>query len=126
MAASLESSTLFLDQRVFEFAWRLPQSMKIRDSEGKWLLRRLLYPYVRRELIEQSKSGFGVPIDTWLRGPLRQWAEALLDESRLRRESYFRLEPIRQAWQLHLSGARNRQHRQWAILMFQARQERWL
>jgi asparagine synthase (glutamine-hydrolysing) len=126
MALSLESRAPFLDHSVFEFAWRLPQSLKIRSGSGKWVLRQLLYRYVPRELIERPKAGFGVPIDSWLRGPLREWAEALLDESRLRQEGFFRPEPIRQVWREHLSGTRNWQHQLWIILMFQAWNERWL
>ena len=120
MGMSLETRVPFLDHRVVEFAWRLPVSMKIRGGEGKWILKELLYRHVPKKLMERSKMGFGVPIDSWLRGPLRKWAEALLDESRLKRESYFNPVPIRQKWEEHLSGQRNWQYYLWDVLMFQA------
>jgi asparagine synthase (glutamine-hydrolysing) len=119
MGVSLESRVPFLDRRVVEFAWKLPLGMKIRDGQGKWLLRQVLYQYVPRELIDRPKMGFGVPIDLWLRDELRDWAEALLDEDRLNREGFFNVTAVRQQWQEHLSGKFDRCYSLWHILMFQ-------
>ena len=102
MGVSLETRVPFMDHRVVELAWRLPLHMKIRDGQGKWPLRQLLYKYVPRELIERPKQGFAIPLGEWLRGPLRDWAEHLLDPVRLSEQGYFRPEPIRKKWQEHL------------------------
>ena len=120
MATSLETRVPFLDHRVAELAWRLPMHMKVRGKTGKWALRQILYKYVPRELIDRPKAGFGVPIGAWLRGPLRDWAEALLSQSKLDSQGYLRSGPIRAMWQEHLHGRHDHTHALWAILMFQA------
>lgn len=120
MASSLETRAPFLDHRVVEYAWRLPMHLKIRNGKGKWLLRELVARHVPPELFERPKMGFGIPINAWLRGPLRDWAEALLDEPRLRREGYFVPNVIRDAWHAHLQGTQALGYRLWPVLMFQA------
>jgi len=120
MAVSLESRVPFLDHRIVEFAWSLPSSLKIRNGEGKWLLRQLLYRYVPKALVDRPKAGFGVPLETWLLGPLRDWAEALLDERRLKSEGFLNPTPIRKVWTLHLAGQGSGQYCLWDVLMFQA------
>src|SRR5258706_2080708 len=120
MAVSLEARVPLLDPRVVEFAWRLPSSLKIRNGRGKWILRRLLGRYVPPELTERPKAGFGIPLDKWLHGPLREWAESLLDAGRLRSEGLLDPRPIRQMWRDLLAGSHAWQYHIWDVLMFQA------
>lgn len=119
MAHSLEARIPLLDRRVIEFAWSLPLELKIRNGQGKWLLRQLLYKYVPKELIERPKMGFGVPIGEWIKGPLNDWAETLLSEDSLNRSGYLNTPNIRQRWQEHKSGQRNWHMSLWNVLMFQ-------
>ena len=120
MGVSLEGRVPLLDHRMFEFAWQLPLNYKLRDGQTKWPLRQVLYKYVPKELIERPKVGFGIPLHDWLRGPLKDWAETLLDADRLEREGYFHAAPIRTMWAEHLSGKKNAAHALWGVLMFQA------
>ncbi|MGB3423189.1 MAG: asparagine synthase (glutamine-hydrolyzing) [Castellaniella sp.] len=120
MANSLETRVPLLDHRIAEFAAHLPLSMKIRNGQGKWVLRQLLYRYVPQALVDRPKTGFSVPLGSWLRGPLREWAEDLLQEIRLREEGYFDAKRVRAVWLEHLSGRSDRSERLWGVLMFQA------
>jgi len=119
MAVSLEARVPLLDHRVVEFAFQLPLNLKIRENKGKWLLRQILYQYVPKELIERPKMGFGVPIDEWLRGPLRDWAQSLLAREKLQDLGLNYL-LIEQKWREHLKGQRNWQYPLWGVLMLQA------
>jgi asparagine synthase (glutamine-hydrolysing) len=120
MACSLEGRCPFLDHRVVEFAWRLPAASKVRGGKGKWLLRRVLRRYAPEELFERPKSGFNVPIGRWLRGPLREWAEHLLSDTRLRQQGLLDAGLVQARWRQHLSGQTDRGCEIWAILMVQA------
>ena len=120
MGVSLETRVPMLDHRVVEFAWTLPIEMKIRGGQGKWILQRNLDRYVPRSLIERPKAGFGVPVDSWLRGSLRDWAAELLDPVKLKNQGFFDPEPIYVKWKEHLTGRRNWSSQLWSVLMFQA------
>jgi len=120
MAVSLETRAPFLDHRIVSFAWSLPLHMKIRNGVTKWALRQVLYKYVPQKLIERPKMGFGVPIDQWLRGPLKEWASDLLNSERLQKEGYLNYKLINQKWEMHQSGKYNCQQFLWNVLMFQA------
>lgn len=120
MAVSLESRVPYLDHRLIEFAWTLPMQYKLQGGETKWILREVLHRYVPRHLVDRPKSGFGFPIDLWLRTTLRPWAEELLRRERMDREGYFHTGAVHQKWQEHVSGRRNWASQLWAVLMFQA------
>ena len=120
MASSLETRTPFLDHKLIENIWKIPHSLKLRNGQGKWILRQILNKYVPKNLTERPKMGFGIPLDAWLRGPLRDWAEDLLNEKRLQKEGYYNSRLIRDKWEEHLSGKKNWQHQLWNVLMFQS------
>jgi len=120
MAVSLEARAPLLDTDLLEFTWKLPFNFKVRNGIQKWILKELLYRYVPKPLVDRPKSGFGVPLDSWLRGPLKEWASDLLSEDSLRRNGYFDADAVRVMWKEHLVGTRNRAHYLWDILMFEA------
>jgi asparagine synthase (glutamine-hydrolysing) len=124
MSVSLEVRPPLLDHRVVEFSWTLPRHLRIRAGETKWLLRRVLDRYVPRELVDRPKMGFGVPLASWLRGPLRDWAEDLLDPSRLG-GGLLDVNAVRKLWAEHVSGKHNWANALWNILMYEAWRRRW-
>ena len=125
MAVALEARVPLLDHRVVEFAWRIPRTTLMRDGVSKWPLRQVLYRHVPRELIERPKTGFSVPLAEWLRGPLRDWAENLLSEKRLREGGLVSVTDARRTWTEHLAGKHNWQYLLWDVLMLEAWRERW-
>jgi asparagine synthase (glutamine-hydrolysing) len=120
MAVSLEARCPLLDYRLFELAWRLPMALKRRNGSGKWILKEMAYRLVPRKLLDRPKAGFGVPIQDWIRGPLREWADDLLNPEVLKREGWLNPEPVRSAWDIHLNGGMDMSMRLWIVLMFQA------
>ncbi len=120
MAVALEVRVPILDHRVVEYSWTLPLAAKLQGGTAKWLLRQVLYRHVPRPLVERPKMGFGVPIDSWLRGPLRDWAESLLDRRAMAEEGFLDAALVEEKWRQHLAGSRNWQHPLWVVLMFQA------
>jgi asparagine synthase (glutamine-hydrolysing) len=120
MAVSLETRMPLLDPEVVEFAWKLPLALKVRGGESKWVLREVLYRHIPRALMDRPKMGFGVPLDRWLRGPLRDWAESMLSEGRLRAEGYFDPRMVREVWASELREKSNHGLKIWTVLMFQA------
>jgi asparagine synthase (glutamine-hydrolysing) len=120
MSCSLETRMPLLDHRVIEFAWSLPENIKFRQGVGKWPLKQVLYDYIPKKLIERPKMGFGVPLEHWLRGPLREWAESLLDPKKIESDGFFDPEIIQQEWARHLSKKKDRHYWIWTVLMFQA------
>ena len=120
MSVGLELRVPMLNHHLVEFAWNLPQHMKINNQNGKWILKQLLYKHLPPNLIERPKMGFSLPIGEWLRGPLKDWAEALLDENRLIQEGFFNAKPIREKWIKHCLGENDFEHQLWNVIMFQA------
>jgi asparagine synthase (glutamine-hydrolysing) len=125
MAVSLEVRAPLLDHRVVEFSWRLPHRLKLRDGIGKWILRQVLYRRVPRAIIERPKMGFSVPIDRWLRGPLRTWADGFLTSTELRRGGLLDPTDILRSWRDLQAGRAANGGRLWAVIMFQAWRTRW-
>jgi asparagine synthase (glutamine-hydrolysing) len=125
MAVALEARVPFLDKDVVEFAARIPHGMKVRDGRGKWLVRQVLYRHVPAELVDRPKTGFGIPIDAWLRGPLKPWASDLLSPARLQAQNLFNVSRVATRMNEHMSGRKNHGYWLWNVLMAQAWYDRW-
>ena len=125
MAVGLETRVPFLDKDVVEFAARIPPAMKVRDGRGKWLVRQVLYRHVPQSLVDRPKNGFSVPLDDWLRGPLKSWTSDLLSPARLQSQGLFNVKRVAGRVQEHMSGARNHGHWLWNVLMAQAWHDEW-
>ncbi len=119
MAVSLETRIPLLDHRLVEFAWSLPQALKIRNDESKGLLRQIAYRHIPRQLLERPKAGFAIPLASWLRQDLRPWAEDLLDATQMHQQGFLDAEKIQIKWREHVSGSRNWHYYLWNVLMFQ-------
>jgi len=125
MAVALETRVPFLDKDVVEFAARIPPGMKVREGRGKWLIRQVLYQHVPAALVDRPKTGFGVPIDDWLRGPLKPWASDLLSPARLRAQNLFSVSRVSTRMDEHMSGRKNHGYWLWNVLMAQAWHDKW-
>jgi len=125
MTVALETRVPFLDKEVVEFAARIPPHMKVRDGRGKWLVRQVLYQHVPANLVDRPKTGFGVPIDDWLRGPLKAWARDLLSPTRLHAQNLFNAPRVAARMAEHMSGRRNHGYWLWNVLMAQAWHDEW-
>jgi asparagine synthase (glutamine-hydrolysing) len=126
MAVGLEVRVPFLDHRLVEFAWRLPLSTKIRNRQGKWILRQMLYDFVPKSLVERPKMGFSIPFGAWLRGRLRGWGESLLDEKQMKADGLLNVAAVRSAWIRHIKGQGDWSYPLWGVLMFQAWKKKWI
>jgi len=119
MSVGLEARVPFLDPRLVDFSWSIPDHLKVKNDQGKTLLREILYNYVPRELMDRPKQGFSIPLADWLRGPLREWADDLLNENRLKSDGFFNPSIVREKWKIHLDGRDGWHYHLWDILMFQ-------
>ena len=120
MSVGLESRSPFLDHKIVELSWMINNKFKINNGLGKIILRDILYKHVPKKLIERPKQGFGIPLATWLRGPLKDWANDLLNENKIKSQNYFDYKLIRNRFESHIKGENNWEHSLWSILMFQA------
>jgi asparagine synthase (glutamine-hydrolysing) len=120
MSSSLETRTPFLNHKLIEYVWKIPHSLKLRNGDGKWILKQILNQYVPKNLVDRPKMGFGIPLASWLRGPLRDWVENLINEKKLLKAGFLNPKLVRQKWELHLSNKKNTHYELWNVLMFLA------